>query len=133
MDALKHPPATPFAAPPASDVLAVLSKAALRAADILRLTPRDMAGILGISTATISGMRKHGRPLPGDPKGLELAKLLIRVFRALDAITGGDDSVSAAWLRNENKALGGVPLERMKTITGLVDVLAYLDQRRAPL
>lgn len=118
---------------PASDVLSVLSKATLRAADILRLTPRDMAGVLGISTATISGMRKHGKPLPADPKGLELAKLLIRVYRALDAITGGDDSVSAAWLRNENSALGGVPLERMKTVTGLVDVLSYLDQRRAPL
>ena len=118
---------------PASDVLSVLSKATLRAADILRLTPRDMAGVLGISTATISGMRKHGKPLPADPKGVELAKLLIRVYRALDAITGGDDSVSAAWLRNENSALGGVPLERMKTVTGLVDVLSYLDQRRAPL
>lgn len=116
-----------------ADVVAVLTKAALRASDILKLTPRDLSEILGISPATISGMRKHGRPLPADAKGLELAKLLIRVYRSLDAVTGGDDTVSAAWLRNENMALDGVPLERMKTITGLVDVLSYLDQRRAPV
>ncbi|MEZ5685153.1 MAG: MbcA/ParS/Xre antitoxin family protein [Paracoccaceae bacterium] len=122
--------ALPMGAP---DAVAVLTKAALRVAAALQIAPKDLAEILGISTATISGMRRHGRPLPADPKGLELTKMLIRIYRALDAITGGDDAVSAAWLRNENSALRGIPLERMKTIPGLAEVLAYLDQRRAPL
>ena len=111
----------------------VLTKAVMRVAEALRLAPKDLSEILGISTATISGIRKHGKTLPADPKGLELAALLIRVYRSLDAITGGDDAVSGAWLRGENMALRAVPLERMKTITGLTEVLAYLDQRRAPL
>lgn len=111
----------------------VLTKAVMRVAEALRLAPKDLSEILGISTATISGIRKHGKVLPADPKGLELAALLIRVYRSLDAITGGDEAVSGAWLRGENTALHAVPLERMKTIAGLTEVLAYLDQRRAPL
>lgn len=124
---------TQIAQPASADILQVLTKAAMRVAAALALAPRDLSEILGISPATISGIRKHGKTLPADPKGLELAKLLVRIYRALDAITGGDDAVSAAWLRGENRALGGVPLERMKTIVGLTEVLAYLDQRRAPL
>ncbi len=111
----------------------VLTKAVMRVAEALRLAPKDLSEILGISTATISGIRKHGKVLPADPKGLELAALLIRIYRSLDAITGGDDAVSGAWLRGENTALRAVPLDRMKTIAGLTEVLAYLDQRRAPL
>lgn len=111
----------------------VLTKAVMRVAEALRLAPKELSEILGISTATISGIRKHGKVLPADPKGLELAALLIRVYRSLDAITGGDEAVSGAWLRGENTALRAVPLERMKTIAGLTEVLAYLDQRRAPL
>jgi len=124
---------TQIAQPASADILQVLTKAAMRVAAALALAPKELSEILGISTATISGIRKHGKTLPTDPKGLELAKLLVRIYRALDAITGGDDAVSAAWLRGENRALGGVPLERMKTIVGLTEVLAYLDQRRAPL
>ncbi|OZA84530.1 MAG: hypothetical protein B7X76_06620 [Azorhizobium sp. 39-67-5] len=30
-----------------------------------------------------------------------------------------------------NTALEAVPLERIRTVTGLVDVIAYLDARRA--
>ena len=45
----------------------------------------------------------------------------------------GDGKVANAWLRNENRALGGRPLDQIKTITGLTHGLAYLDSRRAPL
>ena len=57
--------------------------------------------------------------------------LLIRVFRSLDAIAGGDAGVVRQWMGNENTALGGRPVDRLTTITGLLDVLAYLDARRA--
>ena len=48
-----------------------------------------------------------------------------------DAIAGGDETVARKWLRNSNTGLGGVPADRITTITGLTDVLAYLDARRA--
>jgi hypothetical protein len=43
----------------------------------------------------------------------------------------GDDAVAADWLRNKNTALNGVPLELIQSVSGLVDVIAYLDARRA--
>jgi len=57
--------------------------------------------------------------------------LFIRLFRALDAIAGGDEAVANAWLKNENLALGGAPLVLIQSVPGLVHVLAYLDARRA--
>lgn len=63
----------------------------------------------------------------------ELAALFIRLFRSLDAITAGDSQVARAWLRNENRALGGRPIDQIQTISGLTHDLAYLDSQRAPL
>ena len=64
-------------------------------------------------------------------KPFELAVLFVRLFRSLDAITGGDETVSRAWLKNFNSALDGKPLEKILTISGLFNVIAYLDSRRA--
>ena len=55
----------------------------------------------------------------------------MRLFRSLDAITGGDETVARAWLRNRNDALGGVPVSLIETVPGLVNVVGYLDARRA--
>lgn len=110
-----------------------VSRAMLRAADLLGLSAREMAGIVGLSEATLSRL-KHGRGTSSlSGKAYELSLLFIRLYRSLDAITGGDDAVSRRWLRAENIALGGIPAERIRTIDGLAHVLAYLDARRAPL
>lgn len=115
------------------DEARVVAKAVARAADRLALANRELAAVLGLSEASVSRLR-HGRFAP-DPrsKPFELAVLLVRLFRALDAITGGDEAVARAWLRNPNEALGAVPLERIASVSGLLDVLAYLDARRAVL
>ena len=58
-------------------------------------------------------------------------------FRAgkmlIDAITGGDEAVSRAWMTATNTAFGAPPIDRMATIQGLVDVTTYLDARLAPV
>ncbi|MBW8321525.1 MAG: MbcA/ParS/Xre antitoxin family protein, partial [Rhizobium sp.] len=41
------------------------------------------------------------------------------------------EAVARAWLKAENTVLGGAPLIKIATVSGLVDVLAYLDARRA--
>ena len=110
---------------------AVLTRAVLRAADLLGLTARDLAVVLGLSEPTVSRM-KAGRYLIEKSKTFELAALFVRLFRALDAITG-DLETARAWMRAENTALGGRPLDRIGSVAGLVDVIAYLDARRAPL
>lgn len=108
---------------------AVLTKAAIRAAANLAMTNRELARVLGVSEATIS--RAASRSLPSTGKVLELATLFVRLYRALDAIVGGDDATAAKWLRAENIALGRKPIEAIVTVSGLIDTLAYLDARRA--
>lgn len=111
----------------------VLTTAVVRAAEKLDVTGKDLALILGVSEPTVSRMRKDEFHLEEGSKQFELGALFVRFFRSLDAITGGDVQVSSEWLRNENRALGGPPLEKIKTIAGLTNGLAYLDSRRAPL
>ena len=110
---------------------AVITKATLRAADLLAITARTLAVVMGVSEATVSRMRKQEFLLERGTKPFELAVLFVRLFRSLDAIVGGDETVARAWLKNPNTALDGTPLEKILTIAGLVDVIAYLDSRRA--
>ena len=109
----------------------VVTKATLRAADMLGITARLLSSIIGVSEATVSRMRKQEFALEAGTKPFELAVLFVRLFRSLDAIVGGEEPVAKAWLRSENTALGAVPLDKIVTISGLVDVIAYLDARRA--
>jgi Antitoxin Xre/MbcA/ParS C-terminal toxin-binding domain/Antitoxin Xre-like helix-turn-helix domain len=110
---------------------AVLGKAVLRAADRLDLSNAVLARVLGISGPTMTRMRQGGYTLEHNGKAFELATLFVRVWRALDAIVGGDDAVASKWLRADNIALGGRPADLIQKITGLFDVLHYLDARRA--
>ncbi len=112
---------------------AVLTKAALRAADRLGLSGRQLADIVGVSEATVSRWKRGETLLEPGSKPFELAALLVRTFRSLDAITGGDEAVARRWLAAPNTALAARPVERMAQVQGLVDVTAYLDARRAPL
>jgi hypothetical protein len=110
---------------------AVITKAAVNAADRLGISARTLSSVLGLSEATISRMKRQDYLLDRGSKSFELAILLVRLFRSLDAIVGGDEAVAQKWLRNANIALGATPLEKIVSISGLTDVLAYLDARRA--
>jgi hypothetical protein len=110
---------------------AVLTKAALRAAERLAIKNNVFAKIVGVSEPTVSRMRKGEFRLERGQKPFELAVLFVRFFRSLDAIVGGNDGVAADWIKNNNIALGAAPLALIQTVAGLVDVIAYLDARRA--
>lgn len=109
----------------------VLTKAVLRASGRLGLSNRSLGRIIGVSEASVSRMDRGTYALARNDKPFELALLFVRLFRSLDAMVGGDETVARAWLRNENTALGGAPLALIQTVSGLVNVLAYLDARRA--
>ena len=116
------------------DEASVVSKALLRAAEVLGLTSTELAGIIGTSESTLSRVRHRKRgPIPLGSKEGELALLFLRVFRSLDALVGGNAAHAQAWLRAENHHVGGVPLRRMKKIEGLVDVVEYLDAMRGTI
>jgi hypothetical protein len=110
---------------------AVLAKAVARAAGHLGLPNTVLARVIGLSEASVSRLR-HGRyRLQRGTKPFELAQLLVRLFRGLDAITGGDDDASRSWLASECRVLAGCPLELIQTVPGLMAVIAYVDSRRA--
>jgi hypothetical protein len=113
-----------LALPPESGV--VLSTAVLRAARRMKLRRRDLAEITGASEASVSRLRQ-GRPIDPTSQEGELALLLLRVFRSLDALVGRDVVALQAWLHAENSHIGAVPAVRMRTVEGLVDVVRYLD------
>lgn len=110
---------------------AALSKAALRAADKLGVSQAALASILGLSEASVSRMKKGDYILQPGAKAFELAVLFVRLFRSLDAIVGGDEAVASAWLANHNLALGAKPAEKIRSVPGLMNVIDYLDARKA--
>lgn len=110
---------------------AVLAKATLRSADLLGLTGAALGRVLGLSEATVSRIGTGARGIdPGSKEG-ELAALLVRVYRSLDALVGNDEANRLRWLTSQNDALGGVPVRMLQSVQGLVRVGAYLDGMRA--
>jgi len=115
----------------ASERERVLTKALLSAAERLKLKAATVSAVIGVSEATVSRMKNGGHTLEEGTKPFELAVLLIRLYRSLDALVGGDDRIARAWLDNSNTVLDARPIEKIGTVAGLVDVIAYLDARRA--
>jgi antitoxin Xre/MbcA/ParS-like protein len=115
----------------ASDQAAVLTKATLKAASRLGLTNKLLATVIGVSEATVSRMRSGVYKLQRGQKSFELAVLFVRLYRSLDAIVGGDDAVAGVWLKNRNTVLDAQPLALIQTVPGLMNVIQYLDARRA--
>jgi DNA-binding XRE family transcriptional regulator len=114
-----------------SDHGTVLTKAVLRAAEKLGLNQGALAHVLGVSEASVSRMKKGDYVLQDSSKAFELAVLFVRLFRSLDAIVGGDEAVARAWFANLNLTLHATPAEKVRTVAGLTDVIAYLDARQA--
>ena len=110
----------------------VLTKAVLRAAELLGLSSALLARVLGVSEASVSRLTSGARTVDSQSKEGELALLLVRVYRSLDALVGTDAAQRHAWLRGHNRALNGRPIELIQRTDGLVNVVAYLDAMRAP-
>jgi len=110
----------------------VLAKAATRAASLLGLSGAVLARVIGASEATVSRVVRGERGLDPASKEGELAALLVRLYRSLDALVGNDDARRRAWMSSYNDALNGVPRELVQRAQGLVATVAYLDGMRAP-
>ncbi|WP_264583477.1 MbcA/ParS/Xre antitoxin family protein [Rhodoblastus acidophilus] len=117
--------------PSPSKETAVIAKATLRAAERLGLTAKMLGKVIGVSEPTVSRLKTGAAVLERDGKPFELSVLFVRLFRALDAMTGGDEAVARVWLASPNLVFNDAPINRIMTIAGLLDVIAYLDARRA--
>lgn len=108
---------------------AVLAKAVLRAADELGLKQADLAAVLGLHRTAISRLKKSQALDPSSKQG-ELALLLIRLARALFALTGGDKAWIHHFMHSPNSVTGGVPAEQIRNVEGLVAVVQFADAIR---
>jgi hypothetical protein len=110
---------------------AVLTKAALRSAGLLGLNNAALARAVGLSEATVSRMSSGAKAFDIGSKPAELAALLIRVYRSLDALVGNSEEHRHLWMGSYNRAINAVPREAVQSAEGLVRVVTYLDAARA--
>lgn len=111
---------------PKPDAPHVLARALLNAGKDLGLTQAEVGAIVGKDRTAIS----RGGVDP-DSKPGELSLLLIRAYRALFALVGGDAAQMKHWVHTENRHTGGVPAEQLRSVQGLMRVVEYLDAIRA--
>ena len=103
----------------------VLASALISAGKELGLTQADLGAAIGRERTALSRGQLDPRSKPG-----ELALLLIRLYRALYALVGGEPAAMRHWMRTENQHTGGVPAEQIRSVQGLVRVVQYLDAIR---
>lgn len=109
---------------------AVLTKAVVATAARLGLSQGSLAKAIGVSPATASRMCAGTALLDDGSKPFELGALLVRIFRSLDALVGGDETHVRQWFHAENEHLGGAPDRLVLTVEGMTNVARYLDAVR---
>ena len=121
MKAVADRPTRPQAHP---DAGATLSKAVRNAAGLLEIRQNALARILGVSPATASRLCAGTYQLsPERGKEWELAVLLVRLFRSLDALLGHGDGATLThgdhsmrvWHDDATKARPALSINRKTT------------------
>ena len=110
----------------------VLATAVLKLKDILKISSDDLGKIIGVHRNTITRFLKKADIDPNSKEG-ELSLLLIRVYRSLYALNGGNVGAIRHWLTTKNRHIQGVPLDCMKSVLGLSKVVNYLDAIRGKI
>ena len=111
----------------------VLTKAVSNLAKFYSLTGKDLSKIIGISESSASRISQGTKLISPHTKEGEMALLLLRVYRSLNAMVGNNHEKAKLWLNSQNKYFRNAPIEEMKTIPGLIGVLNYLDAMRGKL
>ena len=106
----------------------VLGRALVKAGKQLGLTQADLGMVVGRDRTAISRQSLE----PGSKSG-ELALLVVRAYRALFVLVGGDGRQMKHWMHTPNRHVGGVPAELMRSVQGLNRVVEYLDAIRGRL
>ena len=110
-----------------SDV--VLAKAVLKASEQLGLKQKELANVLGVHRTFVSRLKQNSKLSPSSKQG-ELALMLIRVARALSALTGGDEVWIKRFMHSPNSVTNGIPAKQIETVHGLTIDLRYVEAIR---
>lgn len=111
----------------------VLTKAICNLSKFLSLTGKDLGNIIGISESSASRLSQGKKLITPNTKEGEMALLLLRIYRSLNAMVGNNHEKAKLWLKSQNKYFHNKPIDEMKTIPGLIRVLNYLDAMRGKL
>jgi hypothetical protein len=106
----------------------VLGRALVKAGKELGLTQAELGAVVGRDRTAISRQSLE----PASKSG-ELALLVIRAYRALYVLVGGDSRQMKHWMHTSNRHVGGVPAELIRGVQGLNRVVEYLDAIRGRL
>ncbi len=91
-------------APAASQRARVLSTAVADAANRLGLRSTELGSILGTSQPCASRLLNGKFFIAEGSKTWELAAHLVRLYRSLSSLAGGNDELARAWLKSGNRA-----------------------------
>lgn len=111
----------------------VLTKAVSNLAKLYSLSGKDLSKIIGISESSASRISQGTKLISPHTKEGEIALLLLRIYRSLNAMVGNNHEKAKLWLNSQNKYFRNKPIEEIKTIPGLISVLNYLDAMRGKL
>ena len=108
----------------------ILTKALKNAADYWGISNKHLGDVLGLSEASVSRLKNGQYVIDRNSKPWQLAVLFLRAFRGLNAYMGGNIENEKRWLKANNHVLGGVPVELMRNVEGLANVVQYVDYIR---
>ncbi len=109
----------------------VLRKALIRVTEQFDIKRQELSAIIGLSESSLSRFyTKSDYYLDPSTKEGELAVLLIRVYRNLDALFGGNREQCRLWINSHNTHLGTAPIQLIQSIPGLIHTVEYLDAIR---
>lgn len=107
----------------------VVAKALINLKEELCLSSESVGQIIGADASTVFRIGKNMDMK--ENKVFEGALLLIRAYRSLFALVGGDKTAMIHWLTTANKDFDEKrPIDYMKSLVGLVEVVQYLDAMR---
>jgi uncharacterized protein (DUF2384 family) len=115
-----------------ADRARVLTLAVAETTRRLKLRSTELTAIIGVSQPTASRLLNGKFQLAEGAKSWELGAHLVRLYRSLASMVGGDDELARTWLRSANEAFGGrTPLDAIRSVEGLVHACDYVDAHRA--
>jgi hypothetical protein len=108
----------------------VLSEAVARIAALWSIDDDLLGEMLGIAGGRAADLRVGTFRLARPDPAFRAGQYLVGLFEELAVLIGDDRSVMA-WLQTENMDLGGRPIDLVRTVGGLRELLAYVETRRA--
>jgi hypothetical protein len=109
------------------DQAKVLTVAALRAGAALQLSDDELAQVIGVEKHAIEHLKIGQEMIPVNSGAGLRCQMLIRMFRALEHLVGGDQEMCRQWLRGRSEAVGGNPAAVIVNPDGLREVVEYLE------